>query len=134
MGCVARAYNNATQTVTADANALTLLGTSVVDNTGAIAINTSSFTVKAGGVYHLSADVTFTPTSTASASTVKVYWSDNGETFPCTVSTTSTSGVVTIHSESDVPLGVCCMIKPNLVVNIEGAAGTVTHVSAAVSR
>lgn len=134
MSCVARAFNNATQSVTADATALTLLGTSVVDTTGAISINTSSFTAKAAGVYHLTADVTFTPTSTSTASTVKVYWSDNGETFPCSISTTSTSGVVTIHSETDVPLGVCCMIKPNLVVNIEGAAGTVSHISAAVSR
>ena len=134
MACVARAFNNASQTVTADETPITLLGTTVVDNTGAITTNTSSFTVRSAGIYHLSADVTFTPTSTASPSTIQVYWSDNGTQLPCTLSTVSTSGAITVHTETDIALDVCCMIKPNLVVNIKGAAGTVSHISAAVSR
>ena len=134
MACVTRVFNNSSQTVTADETQISLLGTTVVDNTGAVTANTSSFTVHSSGVYHLSADVTFTPTSTASPSTIQVYWSDNGTQFPCTLSTVSTSGEVTVHSETDVALGVCCMIKPNLVVNIKGAAGTVSHISASVSR
>ena len=134
MACVARIFNNTSQTVTADETAIALLGTTVVDNTNSVTANSSSFTVRSAGVYHLSADVTFTPTSTTSASTIQVYWSNNGTQLPCTLSTVSTDGTVTIHSETDIGLDVCCMIKPNLVVNIQGAAGTVSHISAAVSK
>ena len=134
MGCVARIFNNTSQTVTADETPITLLGSTVVDNTGLITVNSGSFTVRSSGVYHLSADVTFTPTSTSSPSTIQVYWSNNNTQLPCTLSTVSTSGAVTVHTETDIALSACCMIKPNLVVNIQGAAGTVSHISAAVSK
>ena len=133
MACVARVFNNNNQTVTADETALTLLGTTVVDNTNAITANSGNFTIHAGGTYRLSADVTFTPSTTSSASTIEVYWSNNGTLMPCTLSTVATSGTTTVHTETDIRLGVCPMIQPTLTLCIKGAAGTVSHISAAVS-
>ena len=134
MACVARVFNNNNQTVTADETALTLLGTTVVNNTDFITVDTGDFTVHRGGIYHLSADVTFTPSTTSSASTIEVYWSNNGTLLPCTLSTVATSGATTVHTETDIQLGVCCMIHPTLTLCIKGAAGTVSHISAAVDR
>ena len=134
MACIARCYNNSNQTVTEESTTLNLLGSIVVDNTSAVTINTSSVRINNGGLYHICADVTFTPTETTDPSVFTISWANNGVTLPCTITTESTTGIATVHTETDIQLNRCCMITPNLTLNIEGAAGTVSHICAAVSR
>ena len=58
-----RVYNNTAQAFTAALTPLNLEGTPVVNSGCSLTLNTASIRVNKSGLYHLAADVTYTPTA-----------------------------------------------------------------------
>lgn len=134
--CV-RTYNNATQAITAAATTLAL-GNVVVDSGVSIDIGTNSFTVKGSGLYHLAVDVTYLapPASSEVTSTVEIQLCKDGVVLPCADSKGSveSSGYTTVHVETDLVIPTCRLSQPVISVQTLGAAGTITHVCAGVTK
>lgn len=123
--CV-RAYNNTAQAFTADLTPLNLEGTPVVNSGCSLTLNTASIRVNKSGLYHLSADVTYTPT-TAGVAVIQLY--KDGVALPCAISrhTVTAGSVYTDHIETDLCLTTCCVNRPLITLDISGVSGTVSH-------
>lgn len=131
---IVRAYNNATQTITADQTALALQGAQVVNSGCSVGMETAAYRIRTGGIYNISADVTLTA---AAVGTASVQIALNAASLPCAVSTVTTAenGTYTIHVETDINVP-CCPAAGGRTVTITagGVAGTVTHVCSGVTR
>lgn len=129
----ARVYNNNNQTVTAALTPLVLEGSPVVDSGCSICINSGNFVIEHSGLYHLSADVTFTPTSSG---TFVIQFYKDGIALPCTLTQAivSAGNTVTLHVETDLQIGTCCINQPSITLDTSGVAGTVNHVCSGVLR
>jgi len=99
---------------------------SVVQSGCSLTLNTASIRVNKSGLYHLSADVTYTPTA-AGVAIIQLY--KDGVALPCAISQrTVTAGTVyTDHIETDLCLTTCCVNRPLITLDISGVAGTVNH-------
>lgn len=131
--CV-RVYNNAAQAFVADpASIIALQGDVVVDSGCSLDLNASSVQIVKSGLYHISADVTFTPTA---AGEVAVQLYKDGIAMPCAISTEEVVAdvVYTTHIETDILVSVCCINQPSISVRIGGVAGTVNHICAGVLK
>lgn len=127
-----RVYNDTPQVVTADATPLILEGIPIVYSGCSLTLNTGSVTVEKSGLYHLSADVTITP-SAAGALTVQL--NKDGVVLPCAVTRdTVSANPITIHVETDLIINTCCINQPVITVVTRGVAGTVNHVCAGVLK
>lgn len=123
--CV-RVYNNSDQAFTAALTPLDLEGTPVVKSGCSLTLNTASIRVNKSGLYHLSADVTYTPTA---AGVVIIQFYKDGVALPCAIAqqTVAIGTVYTSHIETDLCLVTCCVSHPNITLNISGVTGTVNH-------
>ncbi len=121
-----RTYNNSPQAFTAALTPLNIEGTPVVKSGCSLSLNTASIRVNRSGLYHLSADVTYTPT-TAGVAIIQLY--KDGVALPCAISqqTVTTGTVYTAHIETDLCLSTCCVNHPLITLDISGVAGTVNH-------
>ncbi len=121
-----RVYNNASQAFTAALTPLNIEGTPVVESGCSLHLNTANIRVNKSGLYHLSADVTYTATA---AGTVVVQLYKDGVALPCAISqqTVTANGVYTAHVETDLCLNTCCVNHPLITLGISGVAGTVSH-------
>lgn len=119
-----RVYNSVPQTVTDAAQTLVLEGTPVVDTGCSLTLNTSGITINKSGLYHLSADVVFTPTA-AGTSTIQLY--KDGVALPCAIAqdTAEASNTFTAHVETDICVNTCCVNQPVISLVATGVAGTV---------
>lgn len=123
-----RVYNDTPQVVTADATPLILEGIPVVYSGCSLTLNTGSVTVEKSGLYHLSADVTITPSA---AGTLIVQLNKDGVALPCAVTRGAVStNPITVHVETDLIINTCCINQPVITVVTRGVAGTVNHVCA----
>ena len=132
--CAVRVYNNTAQTVTATATQLTLAGTTVMRTGCSVILDGNALKINHGGLYHLAADVTLTPSV---AGTVSVQMYLNGVAMPdaITQATVAESGVTTVHVETTRLLAVCpCTVKPAVSVWISGVAGTVNWIGTTAIR
>lgn len=121
-----RAYNNTDQAFTTALTPLNLEGTPVVQSGCSLTLNTASIRVNKSGLYHLSADVTYTPTA---AGVVTIQFYKDGVALPCAISqhTVAAESVYTDHIETDLCLNTCCVNRPLITLDISGVAGTVNH-------
>lgn len=126
--------NTATQTVTATATPLSLLG-SVCYNSGcSLCANANGISIKSSGLYTASGSVTITPTA---AGTVTVSLALNGVTLPCSVrqQTVVAASPITINTSAPAfGAGACACNSSTLTLVISGAAGTVDYVAAGAVR
>lgn len=85
-----------------------------------------SIRVNKSGLYHLSADVTYTPTA---AGVVILQLYKDGVALPCAIAqqTVAAGDVYTSHIETDLCLTTCCVNHPLITLDISGVAGTVNH-------
>lgn len=131
---IVRAYNNSTQTITADQTTLALQGAQVVNSGCSVGVETAAYRIRTGGIYHISADVTLTATA---AGTATVQIALNTVALPCAVSTVTTAanGTYTVHVETDISVPCCPAVGGRTVtITAGGVAGTVTHVCSGVTR
>lgn len=131
--CV-RVYNNAEQAFVADpATIIALQGDVVVDSGCSLKLNASNVQILKSGLYHISADVTYTPTAAGEA-VVQLY--RDGIAMPCAISaeTVAADTIYTTHIETDILVNVCCINQPSITVRIGGVAGTVNHICAGVLK
>ena len=121
-----RVYNNTAQAFTAALTPLNLEGTPVVDSGCSLTLNTASIRVNKSGLYHLSADVTYTPTA-AGVAIVQLY--KDGVALPCAISqqTVVAGSVYTAHVETDLEIITCCVNRPLITLDISGVDGSVNH-------
>lgn len=121
-----RAYNNMDQAFTAALTPLNLKGTPVVQSGCSLTLNTASIRVNRSGLYHLSADVTYTPTA---AGVVIIQLYKDGVALPCAIAQqTVTAGTVyTDHIETDLCINTCCVNRPLITLDISGVDGAVNH-------
>lgn len=121
-----RAYNNETQDFTASTTVLNIDGTPVVDTGCSLSLNTASIRVNKSGLYHISADVTYTPTA---AGTATIQFFKDGVALPCAVNTQTVvaDNTYTSHIETDLVIQTCCAIRPLITLTIGGVTGTVAH-------
>lgn len=126
--CV-RVYNNTAQAFTASPTVLNLEGVAVVDSGCSLTLNTANITVNKSGLYHFSADVTYTPTA-AGVAIIQLY--KDGVALPCAIAqqTIAAGDVYTSHIETDLCINTCCITHPSITVDISGVAGTVNHICA----
>lgn len=126
--------NTATQTVTATATPLSLLG-SVCYNSGcSLCANANGISIKSSGLYTASGSVTITPTA---AGTVTVSLALNGVTLPCSVrqQTVVAASPITINTSAPAfGAGACACNSSTLTLVVSGAAGTVDYVTAGAVR
>lgn len=122
-----RTYNNATQAVTATPTIINIEGTPVVKSGCSLGLNVSSIRVNKSGLYHVTADVTFTPTA-AGIATIQLYM--DGVALPCAIvqETVVAGNTYTKHVETDLCLAVCPVNKHLIDLRVGGVAGSVTHV------
>lgn len=131
--CV-RIYNNAEQTFVSDpATIIALQGDVVVDSGCSLKLGASNVQILKSGLYHISADVTYTPTAAGEAA-VQLY--RDGIALPCAISTETVvvGNTYTTHIETDLMMSVCCVNQPSITVRIGGVAGTVNHICAGVLK
>lgn len=123
--CV-RAYNNTPQTFTATPTQLNLEGVQVVESGCSLRLDDASIRVLRSGLYHISADVTFTPTA-AGVAIIQFY--KDGVALPCAIAqhTVADGSVYTLHIETDLCLNTCCVSCPIITLNVSGVTGTVNH-------
>ena len=123
--CV-RAYTNIPQVVTATPTTVTIEGTPVVESGTSLSLTPSSIVVNTSGLYHFSADVTFSPTE---AGTFVVQLYRDGVALPCALSqeTTVVDGIITTHVETDLVLSSCCAVQPVITLVVSGVAGSIIH-------
>lgn len=123
--CV-RAYNNNPQTFTATPTQLNLEGIQVVDSGCSLRLDDASIRVNKSGLYHLSADVTYTPTA---AGVVILQLYKDWVALPCAIAqqTVTAGDVYTSHIETDLCLTTCCVNHPLITLDISGVTGTVNH-------
>lgn len=121
-----RVYNNTTQTVTATSTPLILEGTPVVESGCSLTLNASSITINKSGLYHLSADVTITPTA-AGTSVIQLY--KDGIALPCAIAqdTAEDGNTFTAHVETDICVNACCVNRPIITLVVSGVDGTINH-------
>lgn len=121
-----RVYNNTAQAFTAALTPLNLEGTPVVNSGCSLTLNTASIRVNKSGLYHLSADITYTPTA---AGVVILQLYKDGVALPCAIAqqTVAAGDVYTSHIETDLCLTTCCVNHPLITLDISGVAGTVNH-------
>lgn len=121
-----RVSNTTAQTVTASQSTLILEGTPVVESGCSLTLNPSSITVNKSGLYHLSADITFTPTA-AGIFVFQLY--RDGSPLPCAIitDTVEEGNIFSGHIETDLCINTCCVSKPQFTVVVSGAAGTVNN-------
>jgi len=132
--CSVRTYNSTVQTVTASAAQLVLAGTTVTKTGCSVVPDGNVLKINHGGLYHLAADVTLTP-SAAGTETLQMYL--NGVAMPDAVTqeTVAESGVTTLHVETTRLLSVCpYAAKPAVSVWVSGAAGTVNWIGTTAIR
>lgn len=130
--CV-RAYNNAAQPFTAALTPLNLLGTPVVDSGCSLTLNPASIQINKSGLYHLSADVTYTATEAGTA-VVQLY--KDGIALPCAINqnTVAADSTYTVHIETDICVNTCCVNHPAITLDISGVTGTVNHICAGACK
>lgn len=123
--CV-RVYNTNPQTVTATATTLVLQGVAVVDNGCSLELNPSSISMLKSGLYHLAADINFTPTA---AGTFVVQLYKDGVPLPCAIAqdTAEADNAFAAHVETDICVNACYVNKPEITLVVSGVAGTVTQ-------
>lgn len=123
-----RVYNPVDQAFTATVAPLVLEGTPVVESGCALILNTSSIQVNKSGLYHFSGDVVATPT-TAGILTFQLY--RDGVAVPSSIAqvTVAEGTAYTIHIETDLCIGVCCVNKPVFTFAVSGVSGTVNDLS-----
>lgn len=128
-----RVYNNTTQTFTADVTPLNIEGTPVVQSGCSLTLNTASIRVNKSGLYHLSADITHTPTA---AGVIVVQMYKDGVALPCAISseTVAAGSTYTTHIETDLVITTCCVNHPLITLSISGAAGSVSHTCVGVVK
>lgn len=128
-----RAYNNTAQAFTATLTPLNIEGTPVVTTGCSLTLNTASVRVNKSGLYHLSADVTYTPTA-AGVAVIQLY--KDGVALPCAISqhTVASDSVYTDHIETDLSLVTCCVNRPLITLDISGVTGTVNHTCVGVVK
>jgi hypothetical protein len=128
-----RVYNANPQVVTDAATTLTLEGTPVVDTGCSLTLNAGGISVNKSGLYHLSADVTFTPAAAGTA-TIQLY--KDGVPLPCALSQTTAVAATTFttHIETDLCINTCCVNSPVITLVISGVAGTVNRLCAGVLK
>lgn len=121
-----RAYNNSPQAFTAALTPLNIEGTPVVKSGCSLSLNMASIRVNRSGLYHLSADVTYTPTA-AGVAIIQLY--KDGVALPCAISqqTVTADTIYTSHIETDLCINTCCVNHPLITLDISGVAGTVNH-------
>lgn len=121
-----RVYNNASQTFVEDSSVLTLEGTPVVCSGCSLELNSESIRVNKSGLYHVAADVTYTPSAEGTA-VVQLY--KDGFELPCAIHEESVAAgtTYTAHVETDLCLNVCCVNRPALTLRVGGVVGTVSH-------
>lgn len=127
---IVRVYNDAPQAFLADpVTTLALEGTPVADCGCSLRLNAASIQAVKSGLYHFSADVTFTAT-TAGDAVVQLY--KDGVALPCAISTQTVvaGSVYTAHVETDLVINTCCISCPAISLRIGGVEGTVNHVCA----
>ena len=122
-----RVYNATAQTITDAVQTLILEGTPIVNSGCSLTLNTSGITINKSGLYHISADVTISPT-TAGTSVIQLY--KDGVAIPCAIAqdTAEADNIFTAHIETDLCLNVCCVNQPVITLVVSGVAGTVTNV------
>lgn len=128
-----RVYNNTPQAFTAAVNPVNIEGTPVVNSGCSLTLNTASIRVNKSGLYHLSADVTYTPTA-AGVAVIQLY--RDGVALPCAIAqrTVAAGSVYTDHVETDLCLNTCCVNRPLITLNVGGVTGTVNHTCAGVVK
>lgn len=121
-----RVYNATPQTVTTTATPLVIEGTPVVESGCSLTLNASSITINKSGLYHLSADVTITPTA-AGTSVIQLY--KDGVALPCAIAQdlTEAANTFTTHVETDICVNACCANKPQITLVASGVAGTINR-------
>lgn len=131
---VVRYYNNAPQTMTEVQTALALKGVEVVNSGCSIRADTSAYNLITGGIYHISADVTF---AAAEAGEAVLQIESGSVGLPCAVAvvTTAADGVYTAHVETDIGVLCCPAVGGRVItISIGGVGGTVSHVCSSVTR
>lgn len=131
---VVRYYNNTQQTMTEAQTSLVLKGVEVVNSGGSIRAGTAAYNLLTGGIYHVSADVTFTA---ADAGEALLQIEAGAVGLPCATAaiSTATDGVYTVHVETDVGVSCCPVVGGRVItISIGGVDGTVTHVCSGVTR
>lgn len=128
-----RVYNNAAQAFTDDLTLLNIEGTPVVESGCSLRLNTANVRINKSGLYHLSADITYTPTA---AGVVIAQLYKDGVALPCAISqqTVVAGNVYTTHIETDLEVITCCVNRPLITLNISGVAGTVNHTCVGVIK
>lgn len=131
---VVRNYNNNTQAFIATTpTTLTIQGVDVVKNGVSVSVLPTTYTINKTGVYHISADVVFTPTADG-AVTVSAYL--DGVALPCTTKTVTGSAntAQAVHFETDLDFSRACPcscdISRNITFAIFGATGVTGSVNA----
>ena len=113
---------------------LTLAGTTVTRTGCSVIPDGNALKINHGGLYHLAADVTLTPSA---AGTVSVQMYLNGVAMPDAITqiTVAESGVTTVHVETTRLLAVCpCTARSAVSVWISGVAGTVNWIGTTAIR
>ncbi len=130
--CV-RVYNNSVQPVFENPATLTLEGTPVVESGCSLTLNPSSIVINNSGLYHLSADVTFTAVSKGN-SVIQLYM--DGLPLPCAVAKdfTESGNTFTTHVETEVCVQTCCMKHPAITLVTSGVDGEVSHTCVGVLK
>ena len=123
--CV-RVYNPVDQAFAATAAPLVLKGTTVVNTGCSLCAEATDIKVLNSGLYHISADVTITPTASGIV-TIQLY--KDGVALPCAiVQQTVTSGdAYALHVETDACINTCCMNNPLITVQLSGVSGNVNE-------
>lgn len=131
---VVRYYNNAQQAITETQTALVLKGVEMINSGCSVRADTSAYNLLTGGIYHISADVTFTA---ADAGEALLQIEAEAVGLPCATATVSTTadGVYTVHVETDVGVSCCPAVGGRVItISIGGVSGTVTHICSGVTR
>ena len=138
---VVRNYNNNAQAFIATTpTTLTIQGVDVVKNGVSISVLPTTYTINKTGVYHIAADVVFTPAAAGNV-TVSAYL--DGIALPCTTKTvTGVSGSAQeVHLETDLDFAGACPCSSNITRNISfaiygatGVTGTVNSLCTGVTK
>lgn len=122
-----RVYNDTPHLLSKCSETLPLEGVIQVYSGCSLELTPSAIVVNNSGLYHFSADITFTPTKGTKAA---LRLALNGTPLASTFSQVTTEkGPSTLHVETELCLNTCCMNHPNISVVLEGIEGTVDHLT-----
>ena len=132
-----RFYNNNVQNFSETPTTLQITGTRVVDSGISISTEPNNYVINKKGLYHISADVTFTALA-AGLVTVQAYL--DGVAMPCTLeNVTATANALTpVHIETDVQFDSCCCDVSHsitfVIVGGAGVTGTVNKICSGITK